>query len=304
LPRWQAIQKVLAHSLTQFGADFKALDAARVFRLGGTINSKSGTIVRPTWIGSTERWDFEDLATEVLPHTRAEIAIFAAERAKRRAERPESVARPGRRLSVATYWETVLTDLQRLRKHRWFGDLPSGQRDAWLFLACNSISWLAPPCALRREFYTLAAEAGGWTEKESESRMFTIFKRAHLASQGKTFTWQGKEVDPRYRFKASTMIDWLQIEPSEMREANLRVLVDQDVRRERDRERWHAEQRTEKRRAAAGGVDRATYEATAHQKAEDILRMLDHLGSTKAVAEALGITYEVAKKRIQRARRK
>lgn len=298
LPRWQAIQRTLAESLRPFGADWKALDAARVFRIVGTVNSKTGTAVRPTWIGPIVRWSFDDLANEILPFSRAEVHLLAAKRAERRAERPEAVGKPTRTLTQASYWETVLTDLQKLRRHRWFGDLPPGHRDAWLLIACNAMSWLAPPCAVQREFHALAAEVGGWTSKECDSRMATVFKRAHLASQGVTFEWQGRQVDPRYRFKATTIIEWLRIEPEEMRQADLRVLIDTGIRRERDRERWH------ERREAAGKVDRATYEATAHQKAEDILRMLDRLGSTKAVAEALGITYEVAKKRIQRARRR
>lgn len=46
IERFNAIQKALYHTLKEFGADAQALDAARVFRLPASINSKSNEIVR------------------------------------------------------------------------------------------------------------------------------------------------------------------------------------------------------------------------------------------------------------------
>lgn len=230
LPRWQAIQHALAGSLKEFGADMKALDAARVFRIAGTTNSKADATVRPTFIGDTYRWDFEDFAREVLPVERGQLIMISAERARRRAER-ETVA-PAMRLTAATYWETVLSDLQKLRRLRWFGELPPGNRDTWLFLACNAMSWLAPPAAMIREINALSAECAGWTDKETKSRMNTVVRRAQMAIAGETIEWNGVRVDPRYRFRSETIVNWLEIEPEEMRRANLRTLVDDTIKRE------------------------------------------------------------------------
>lgn len=273
LPRWMAVQRHLAETLKQFGADLRALDAARVFRIAGTANSRVHELVRPVWMAAEPqrlwRWDFEDLAREILPLDRAELVILAARRADRRAQRQEQ-GQPTRHLTAATYWETVLADLQRLRRHRWFGELPNGQRDAWLLLACNAMSWLAPAGAIRREFYALAQEAGGWNTRECESRMASVFRRAELAAAGVSMTWNGQPVDPRYRFRADTIIGWLEITQAEMREAGLRVLIDGDVRRENERARWHD------RREAAGGLDRATWLAennTSRQKPWEALGM-------------------------------
>jgi hypothetical protein len=215
LPRWMAVQRHLASVLAPFGADMRALDAARVFRLAGTENSRASAIVRPTYMAAEPshlwRWAFEDLAHEVLPPElpkpvveRAEIIILPARRADLRAQ--GNGPRPARTLTGATYWETVLTDLQRLRQARWFGPLPTGHRDCWLFLAGCAMSWLAPPHALRRELYALAQEAGGWTEREATSRMGTLFRRAEMAARGATIEWMGRRVDARYRFRAATII--------------------------------------------------------------------------------------------------
>ena len=45
IERWDALQKALHGVLKPFGADIQALDAARVFRLAGSVNSKNGAIV-------------------------------------------------------------------------------------------------------------------------------------------------------------------------------------------------------------------------------------------------------------------
>ena len=45
LPLWKAIQEYLYSQLKEFGADRKALDATRILRVPGSINSKSGTRV-------------------------------------------------------------------------------------------------------------------------------------------------------------------------------------------------------------------------------------------------------------------
>ena len=94
LPRWTALQRCLADVLAPFGADRRALDAARVFRLAGTRHGHTGALVRPTYLPTTPaaaiRWDFDDLCHEVLPVARAELE------ARRRArERP--ARRPGER---------------------------------------------------------------------------------------------------------------------------------------------------------------------------------------------------------------
>ena len=45
LPLWKAVQEYLYSQLKEFGADRKALDATRVLRVPGSINSKSKTVV-------------------------------------------------------------------------------------------------------------------------------------------------------------------------------------------------------------------------------------------------------------------
>ncbi|CDZ66320.1 Plasmid replication-like protein, partial CDS, partial [Neorhizobium galegae bv. orientalis] len=216
LPRWNAVQKRLWEVLETFGGDRRALDAARVFRLCGSENSRAEwdrRTVSMVWCqGSPEtpaRHVFGTLADEVLPFTHAELISLRAERAKRKAEGNNKTA-PAVRHTAESYWESVLTDLQRLRAHRRpEGALSEGQRDAWLFIAGVAVSWISPPEVLRREIFALADEAAGWRDSETKSRMSAVIKRAQQAAAGQKITFGNREVDCRYRMKASTIVEWL-----------------------------------------------------------------------------------------------
>jgi len=264
LPRWSRVQKALAGVLTEFGADKRALDAARVFRLSGSTNSRAEWDRRQVgmiWCQGTPdaplRHQFGTLADEVLPYTQSQIISLQAERAARHEEREGRPRQSAQKLTGATYWSTVHDDLQSLRRYRnpETGTLPPGQRDIWLFVAANALSWTRAVDDMEREIRILAMQSAGWSESESKARMSAVVKRAQQAASGKMVAYSGKEVDARYRMKADTIIDWLQIEPEEMRSADLRVLIDADRRRERE-----AERQTESRRRR-GAKDRNEQQA-------------------------------------------
>ncbi|NUB25780.1 hypothetical protein GAY30_12885 [Azospirillum brasilense] len=262
LPRWRACQKVLGATLAPFGADPAATDAARVLRLIGTINAKSGSPVEAiTDFGDT--WDFDTLADEILPLPRAELVALRAERAKRRAAKDDRVkAVAPANFSIATLWEGRLTDLQKLRAGRWPDGIPSGSRDEWLFLATTAMAYLVPPAVLLREAEALAHEAAGWSESEMRSRMASVLARAERAFRGEKVNYRGYDVDPRYAFQDATIIKRLKITEREMIDLDLRHFASPEIKRTRDR------QRKQRDRRAAGSTPRAEYEANSLSREE------------------------------------
>jgi hypothetical protein len=149
-----------------------------------------------------------------------------------------------------------LSDLQRLKKLRWFGEPMPDFRDRWMFVAGVRISWLAITLVLQRELFALAREVGGWTEGKTRSKLHAVFRTSREAAAGKKIEFAGVEWDPRYRLNNQTIIEWLEVTPEEERE--MKTIISDDERRRRDRARKNPEMiRTEyltraaKRRAAA-----------------------------------------------------
>ena len=79
-PRWKAAQHTLCKALKPFGADPRAIDAARVFRLCGTHHSGAYAIVRPLYIAPgldpDQRWEFDRLMHEIPPLPTYYISIL------------------------------------------------------------------------------------------------------------------------------------------------------------------------------------------------------------------------------------
>lgn len=301
LPRWNAVQSRLWTTLVSFGADRRALDAARVFRLVGTENGRAEgdrRTVGMVWCqGSPQapnRYsDFGAFADEVLPITHADLISLRSERAKRTAEGKTRIA-PTTRLTPTTYHETVLTDLQRLRKHRYpTGDIPEGFRNEWLFLAGIAMSWIAPPEVLHRELVALGAEVADWSDRETAARLSAVIKRTRRAAADETMEYGGRTIDCRYRIKASTIVERLRIDPAEQRSAGLRVLVDKDRRRalgaERQRDSRHrkgAKDRSDQREARLLLGRKALHLRATEGMTRD--ELADHLGvSTGQVSKAM-----------------
>ncbi len=280
LPRWNACQRRIFETLKPLGADAGAKDAARVLRLAGSVNRKSGMVVealRPPG----EVWAFDDLADEVLPLTREELAEVRDLRIQRARRGPERrLWTPGDGLTVATLWEARLSDLQLLLRLRWDAEeLPPGQRDKWLFVAGCGMSWLAAdPGVMRRELYSLAREVGGWPEGETASRLHAVVRRATMAKDGEKVAYRGAEVDPRYRISTSTIQESLEITAAEERHMSTLISPTEKARR-----------RTEKARAS-GVIAREEYVGRAARRRREASRRAAEGESFKQIAASLGVS--------------
>ena len=290
-PRWNACQQELWRVLRPFGADRGALDAARVLRLSGTVNSKSGAAVeRIAPVGDV--WDFETLAAEILPMEREQVAEIRDIRAARATKRPsERLIVPNKVFTTGTLWAGRLGDLQRLLDFRFLDrKLPPHQRDHWMLIAGVAMSWVCVPQALQRELWALSREVGGWSEREARSRLQAVTKRAHMAARGEMIEWpmgSGQMVDARYHYKNSTIIDLLEITPDE--EEIMDVLISSDEARRRHR------RGEEKRRREAGAVTRAEYlEGSLAREREPIIARLrdEESMSLRQISRETGIPYK------------
>jgi hypothetical protein len=289
LPMWQDCQYRIWRVLKSLGADPRARDAARVLRLVGTINSKnSGPVYALRDTGP--RLPFEELATSILradlvkdeEQPGADLYDLRAQRATRRDYKAPRLR------TERSLWLARWVDLQNLRNLRYGGEQMEDFRDRWLFVAGVALSWITDPpepAFFERELLGLADEWGGWNEERSRSKLQAVLERVRMVARGQTVTWQGVEVDPRYRFRTEVIVQWLEITLAEQRKMFNLIGADEKRRRNTD-------SRREKRRAA-GAQPRAQYDqarkdshqndcATAHRLRKE------HDLSTSEIAQIMG----------------
>ena len=226
LARWKACENALFERFEgRWGADPKVRDAARMLRLAGSLNSRvdpaRGVRCLYPRAGQPWRYDFDELADELLPVRREELRKRRGLRDRRNEEvrrwSASGSATRGRQ-DAGRLWGRRLDDLQRLRRMRHGGGpLPAGQRDRWLFIASCAIAWLALPEKMPREVWRLAQEAlgGAWSREEVSSQMGAAVRKAQAAGRGEKVQWEGRRTDPRYRFRNDTIVQWLEVTPEE-----------------------------------------------------------------------------------------
>jgi hypothetical protein len=286
LDRWCVLERTIVERLRDpLNADHRATDAARVLRVVGTANSRTGTVARVVWSndvgGVPLRYGFDALADEVLPQLRAshherrgEVRL---ETATRRA------ASGAAHYTVGSLWWGRYRDLRRLCALRgWspgYGGVPEGYRDQVLFLGSVALSWIARPGTWWGEVQSLAADLTP-SLRENEWRAYagTAYRRL-MESVG-----NGKP-ERRYKYSTARIICDLGISREEM--ALLEVLVDPDIAHVR--KRANDQKRVQEARRARGVVERGTYLATAEKRAQDVRRLAVEGLSQAAIAKHLGV---------------
>lgn len=124
LPLWQAVQNHFLSLLENLGGDSQATDAARVFRLAGTINSKNGAEVY-TEIRHEYKYELRQIQQDFLPVLDSEIT-------------PPTKKKKGRKKKVAQLFNiyklhhTRLLDLVKLVELRSYD--VEGYRELLCFL--------------------------------------------------------------------------------------------------------------------------------------------------------------------------
>lgn len=100
LPLWQAVQNHFLSQLEELGGDPKAADAARVFRIAGSVNSKNGAEVRAEF-RHDHKYQLRQLQYDYLPELNDEI-------------NPPKKKKRGRKKRVAQLFNTYKLHYARL----------------------------------------------------------------------------------------------------------------------------------------------------------------------------------------------
>jgi hypothetical protein len=110
--------------------------------------------------------------------------------------------------SIYTRWHLVYRDLVAIADRAGPSGIAPGHQDIWLFLASTALSWFAHTDTLEHEILAQAqvwVKNGQWTERDVLLKMRPVIQRATAVSGGNHCEWNGKLVDPRYRFRRNTL---------------------------------------------------------------------------------------------------
>lgn len=209
LPLWKAVQEYLYSQLKEFGADRKALDATRILRVAGSINSKSGTRVT-----ILEKFDYKYTLREI----QSEFLPDLNEDRQKRKGRPKKVVYIHRERSL---YQGRILDLVKLCELRNYD--VKGQREIILFLYRYYLCYfyedeqkaLEDVLELNKEFIQPLSEKELIRATNSAEKVF-------------------KSKDKQYKYKNETLIELLEISGYE--QTHMRIIIGKEEYKRRNNE--------------------------------------------------------------------
>ena len=208
LPLWKAIQEYLYSQLKEFGADRKALDATRILRVPGSINSKSGT--RVSILEKHEyKYTLREIQNEFLPDL--------DENRNKKKGRPKKVVYIHRERSL---YQNRILDIVKLCELRNFD--VKGHREIILFLFRFYLCYfyedeqraLEDVLELNKEFIHPLGEKELIRATGSAEKVF-------------------KSKDKQYKYKNETLKDILEI--SDYEQTHMKIIIGKEEYKRRHR---------------------------------------------------------------------
>lgn len=209
LPLWKAIQEYLYHQLKEFGADRQALDATRILRVPGSINSKSKTVV--SIIDEYDYiYDLREIQKEYLPELKPK---------EKKKGRPKKINYVYRERSLYFARIQDIIKLCELREY----DL-RGHREIILFLYRYYLCGFTEDVQKALEDVLELNSMFRYPLKENEVIRATM-------SAEKCYLDKNKE----YKYKNDTLIELLEI--TEYEETYMSTIISKNEYKRRHRER-------------------------------------------------------------------
>ena len=209
LPLWKAIQEYLYHQLKEFGADRQALDATRILRVPGSINSKSKTVV--SIIDEYDYiYDLREIQKEYLPELKPK---------EKKKGRPKKVNYVYRERSLYFARIQDITKLCELREY----DL-RGHREIILFLYRYYL------CSFTEDVQKALEDV-----LELNSMFIYPLKEKEVIRATRSAEKCYLDKNKEYKYKNETLIDLLEI--TEYEETQMSTIISKNEYKRRHRER-------------------------------------------------------------------
>ncbi|QPJ86701.1 DNA-binding response regulator (plasmid) [Sarcina sp. JB2] len=209
LPLWKAVEEYFYRSLKEFGADRQALDATRILRIPGSINSKTHTEVKI--IDNYDYlYDLREIQNEYMPEL--------SEKAPIRRGRPKKVKYIYRERSL--YYARIqdLIKLCELREYNL-----KGHRELVLFLYRYYLC-----------YFTEDIEKSLNDTLELNNMFKQPLREKEVLSATKSAETVFKDQNKDYKYKNETLINLLEISDEEQKE--MKTIISKEEYKRRDRE--------------------------------------------------------------------
>ena len=207
LPLWKAIEEYLYNQLKEFGADRQALDATRILRVPGSINSKSKTVV--SIIDEYDYiYDLREIQKEFLPELKPK---------EKRKGRPKKINYVYRERSL--YYARIhdITKLCELREY----DL-RGHREIILFLYRYYL------CSFTEDTKKALEDV-----LELNSMFISPLKENEVIRATRSAEKCYLDKNKEYKYKNETLIELLEI--TEYEETQMSTIISKSEYKRRDR---------------------------------------------------------------------
>lgn len=280
LPLWSAVQNYFMNQLKEVGSDPKAIDAARVFRIAGSVNSRNGATVHVEY-RHDYRYALRDIQYDYLPELTPQ-----PKKQKAKAGRKKKIVRL---FNIYSLYHARILDITKLIELRDYE--VSGYRETICFLYRY---WMCCFCNDTEEAYRQTLELNNtFTYPLHERELKTATRSAEKAFHAKSDKAANETArklgypGAGYNISNAKLIKWLDITAEEMRQMS--TIIDTKEKRRRD-----LESKERKRREA--GVRTWEQKVEDDKKAvlekADIIRALLEENpklSIRALAEKSGI---------------
>lgn len=241
LPLWQALQNQFLEQLKYVGGDPRATDAARIFRIAGSINSNNGEVVKVQY-RHNHRYVLRDLQYEYLPQ-------LPKDRRPRRG-RPSNIQRLFNTYSLHHARLIDLTKLVALRDY----DV-EGYRETICFLYRYwSCCYTNDPQEALRQTITLNEQFKAPLPLKEVKRATKSAEKAYFAlndDEANAIAIERGYPGAGYNISNKKLIEWLDITPDEQKE--MQTIIE----REEKNRRATIEKR--KKRRSEGVKERSEY---------------------------------------------
>ena len=288
LARWQSVQNALITALSLVGADPNAKDAARVFRVVGSVNSKTGVAVTARQTG--ECIAFEQLERLILTHAlpaKPRLLLVVDNAGFERIEQRVSTATAAQRRQYVLGYQLAFDRMADYATIARLRGSPRMRDYRHRLLYCYAISgawyWSGVEQA-EGELVTFARTHFADSARYKARTVQTVLDRMAQGKAGVRGIFNGAAVDRRYRMQNRTIIATLDLSPVEQR--GLKTIIGKPER----------EDRRAARRRAAGMVDR---QAQADDRQRRALELRAAGMSQTAIAGELGVTRQAVSKMLR-----